>query len=317
MIELQVRQPGRLIGDAKIQNAGVALDRGHVQPDAVDGTFLVTVKYVLERDAAMPAEGFGFREVFFMRWQDLEESSSVEDRRGMGRSGGLRTRGGIPLRGKTGLAVVIVVLVAGYYGIDLTPLLTGEPFPVETQTTASAPYKGTAVEEELAKFSRVALKTTEDVWTEIFRATGERYPHPKLVLYTGSTSTACGYGRSAMGPFYCPADRKVYLDLSFYDDMQKKLGGGGDFALGYVLAHEVGHHVQTVLGISEQVQTLQQRVTKKEANALQVKMELQADCFAGVWGHFMEKRGILEAGDLEEALKTATAIGDDRHGHRR
>lgn len=219
-----------------------------------------------------------------MRWQDLEESSSVEDRRGMGRSGGLRTRGGIPLRGKTGLAVVIVVLVAGYYGIDLTPLLTGEPFPVETQTTASAPYKGTAAEEELAKFSRVALKTTEDVWTEIFRATGERYPHPKLVLYTGSTSTACGYGRSAMGPFYCPADRKVYLDLSFYDDMQKKLGGGGDFALGYVLAHEVGHHVQTVLGISEQVQTLQQRVTKKEANALQVKMELQADCFAGVWG---------------------------------
>lgn len=212
-----------------------------------------------------------------MRWQDLEESSSVEDRRGMGgmgRSGGFRTRGGIPLRGKTGLAVVIVVLVAGYYGIDLTPLLTGEPFPVETQTTASAPYKGTAAEEELAKFSRVALKTTEDVWTEIFRATGERYPHPKLVLYTGSTSTACGYGQSAMGPFYCPADRKVYLDLSFYNDMQKKLGGGGDFALGYVLAHEVGHHVQTVLGISEQVQTLQQRVTKKEANALQVKMEL-------------------------------------------
>ena len=207
---------------------------------------------------------------------------------------------------------MIVVLVAGYYGIDLTPLLTGEPFPVETQTTASAPYKGTAAEEELAKFSRVALKTTEDVWTEIFRATGERYPHPKLVLYTGSTSTACGYGQSAMGPFYCPADRKVYLDLSFYNDMQKKLGGGGDFALGYVLAHEVGHHVQTVLGISEQVQTLQQRVTKKEANALQVKMELQADCFAGVWGHFMEKRGILEAGDLEEALKTATAIGDDR-----
>ena len=250
-----------------------------------------------------------------MRWQDLEESSSVEDRRGlggMGRPGGFRTRSGIPLRGKTGLAVVIVVLVAGYYGIDLTPLLTGEPFPVETQTTASAPYKGTAAEEELAKFSRVALKTTEDVWTEIFRATGERYPHPKLVLYTGSTSTACGYGQSAMGPFYCPADRKVYLDLSFYNDIQKKLGGGGDFALGYVLAHEVGHHVQTVLGISEQVQTLQQRVTKKEANALQVKMELQADCFAGVWGHLMKKRGILEAGDLEEALKTATAIGDDR-----
>lgn len=250
-----------------------------------------------------------------MRWQDLEESSSVEDRRGMGgmsRSGGFRTRGGIPLRGKTGLAVVIVVLVAGYYGIDLTPLITGEPFPVETQATSSAPYKGSAAEEELAKFSRVALKTTEDVWTEIFRASGERYPHPKLVLYSGSTPTACGYGESAMGPFYCPADNQVYLDLSFYGDMQKKLGGGGDFALGYVLAHEIGHHVQTVLGISKEVQTLQQRVPKKEANALQVKMELQADCFAGVWGYFMQKRGILETGDLEEALNTAAAIGDDR-----
>lgn len=250
-----------------------------------------------------------------MRWQDLEESSSVEDRRGMGgmgRSGGFRTRGGIPLRGKTGLAVVIVVLVAGYYGIDLTPLITGEPFPIETQPSSSVPYKGSAAEEELAKFSRVALKTTEDVWTEIFRASGERYPHPKLVLYSGSTPTACGYGESAMGPFYCPADNKVYLDLSFYGDMQKKLGGGGDFALGYVLAHEIGHHVQTVLGISKEVQTLQRRVPKKEANALQVKMELQADCFAGVWGYFMEKRGILETGDLEEALNTAAAIGDDR-----
>ena len=260
-----------------------------------------------------------------MRWQDLEESTSVEDRRGsgrsggfggmggFGRSGGFRTRGGIPLRGKTGLAVIIVVLVAGYYGIDLTPLIPGEPFPVETQaSSASAPYKGTAAEEELAKFSRVALKTTEEVWTEIFRASGEKYPYPKLVLYSGSTNTACGYGQAAMGPFYCPADKKVYLDLSFYNDMLKKLGGGGDFALGYVLAHEVGHHVQTLLGINEQVQTLQQRVTKKQANALQVKMELQADCFAGVWGHYMEKRGILESGDLEEALNTATAIGDDR-----
>ena len=260
-----------------------------------------------------------------MRWQDLEESTSVEDRRGsgrsggfggmggFGRSGGFRTRGGIPLRGKTGLAVIIVVLVAGYYGIDLTPLITGEPFPVETQaSSASAPYKGTAAEEELAKFSRVALKTTEEVWTEIFRASGVKYPYPKLVLYSGSTNTACGYGQAAMGPFYCPADKKVYLDLSFYNDMLKKLGGGGDFALGYVLAHEVGHHVQTLLGINEQVQTLQQRVTKKQANALQVKMELQADCFAGVWGHYMEKRGILESGDLEEALNTATAIGDDR-----
>ena len=232
-------------------------------------------------------------------------------------------RGGIPLRGKTGLIVIAIVIVAALYGYDLTPLLEGSGLPVqvqEQQRTDSGQARGSrsgqsgtgSPQDEMGRFISVMLKTTEEAWGGIFREAGKQYSPARLVLYTGQTSTACGYGQSAMGPFYCPADRKVYLDLSFYNDMQKKLGGGGDFALGYVLAHEVGHHVQTVLGISEQVQTLQQRVTKKEANALQVKMELQADCFAGVWGHFMEKRGILEAGDLEEALKTATAIGDDR-----
>lgn len=266
-----------------------------------------------------------------MRWEDRPGSSNVEDRRGMssGRgfpsgfgTGGRRVRtGGIPLRGKTGVIVVLIVLVASYYGIDLTPLITGEPmsFPVPTQTQtqtqsgrSNTAYRGSAEEEKLAKFSSVALKTTEDVWTAIFKESGQRYAFPKLVLYTGSTPTACGYGQAAMGPFYCPADHKLYLDLSFYKDMQTKLGGGGDFALGYVLAHEVGHHVQTLIGISEQVQRAQQTASKKEANRIQVRMELQADCFAGVWGHYMQKEGILEAGDLQEALNTAAAIGDDR-----
>lgn len=250
-----------------------------------------------------------------MRWQDLEESQNVEDRRGARMGGGFPryTRSPrIPLRGKTGLAVIAIVVISGFYGIDLTPLITGAPMQIPQTQTQTTPYQGTAQEQELAKFSKVALKTTEEVWTEIFRASGQSYQYPRLVLYSGSTNTACGYGESAMGPFYCPGDHKLYVDLSFYKDMQRKLGGGGDFALGYVLAHEVGHHVQTLLGISDKVHQLQRTASKVEANRIQVRMELQADCFAGVWGHYMEKRGILEAGDLEEALKTATAIGDDR-----
>lgn len=261
-----------------------------------------------------------------MKWQDLHESQNVEDRRqhsdsfSGGFPGGIpgsfprsrRVRRGIPLKGKTGVAIIVIVLVAGYYGIDLTPLITGEipsqPYP-EMQRQSAAP---SSEEAELARFSKVALKTTEDVWTKIFEASGKRYQYPTLVLYRSLTTTACGYGQAAMGPFYCPADQKLYVDLSFYQDMKTKLGGGGDFALGYVLAHEVGHHVQTLLGISDEVHRRQQRVTKVEANRIQVRMELQADCYAGVWGHYMEKQGILEAGDLEEALNTATAIGDDR-----
>ena len=260
-----------------------------------------------------------------MRWQDRPESDNVEDRRSDGSSGfnlpsssNQRVRmGGIPLRGKTGLSVIIIVLIAGYYGIDLTPLITGG-VPVTTQQqSAPATVLGfqknfSPEEQQLAKFTSVALKTTEEVWTQIFKQEGKTYRFPKLVLYSGSTPTACGTGQTAMGPFYCPSDEKVYLDLSFYQDMQKKYGGGGDFALGYVLAHEVGHHVQTLEGISDKVHQAQQRASKKEANAIQVKMELQADCYAGVWGYYMNKLGILEVGDLDEALDTASAIGDDR-----
>ena len=243
-----------------------------------------------------------------MRWRNRESSDNIVDRRGQSGGGG-----GLPqIGGKGGILLLVVVLVAGYYGIDLTPLLNGA---APTQTTSSAPaanYQPTAEEKELADFTGVALKTTEDTWGEIFQKAGSRYTPPKLVLYTGSTPTACGYGQSAMGPFYCPADQKVYIDLSFYEDMKKKLGGGGDFALGYVLAHEVGHHVQNLLGISEKAQKLESQGSKADANRISVKVELQADCFAGVWGNYMKRDGVLESGDLEKALNTATAIGDDR-----
>lgn len=239
-----------------------------------------------------------------MRWQHMAGSSNVEDRRGHP-ARGLR---GMPMGGKSSVLVLLVVLVAGYYGVDLTGLLSDGSVvaPVATSNISSPQ------EQELARFTSVVLKTTEDAWQNIFRRAGNAYPPPTLVLYTGATETACGYGQSAMGPFYCPGDGKVYIDLAFYRDMQSHLGGGGDFALGYVLAHEVGHHVQNVLGIAQKVREMQRGASQAEANRLSVMMELQADCFAGVWGRSVQRQGLLEHGDLEEALNTATAIGDDR-----
>ena len=232
-------------------------------------------------------------------------------------------RGGVPLRGKTGLIVIAIVIVAALYGYDLTPLLEGSGLPVqvqEQQRTDSGQARGSrsgqsgtgSPQDEMGRFISVMLKTTEEAWGGIFREAGKQYSPARLVLYTGQTSTACGYGQSAMGPFYCPADEKVYLDLSFYRDMQNHLGGGGDFALGYVLAHEVGHHVQNQLGITDRVSGLERGAPKKEANRLSVMLELQADCFAGVWGRYTADQGMLENGDLQEALDTAAAIGDDR-----
>lgn len=240
-----------------------------------------------------------------MRWRGREESANVEDRRG--RNSGSR---GLPLRGGTGIVMLLVVLVAGYYGIDLTPLLTGGG-DLSTPTN-SQPYEPSAEEQEMAQFTSVALKTTEEAWGGLFQKMGREYSPPKLVLYTGATSTTCGYGQAAMGPFYCPGDQTVYIDLSFYQDMKNKLGGGGDFAQGYVIAHEVGHHVQNLLGINQMVRERQQGASQREVNQLSVKLELQADCFAGVWGQVMQREGILDPGDVEEALKTAEAIGDDR-----
>lgn len=239
-----------------------------------------------------------------MRWRDREESANVEDRRGQ--VSGPR---GIRMGGKGGIIVLFIVIVAGYYGIDLTPLLSGE---TNAPVTSSETYTPSAREQEMARFSSVALKTTEDTWQRLFQDMGRSYSPPKLVLYTESTRTTCGYGQSAMGPFYCPGDQSVYLDLSFFQDMRNKLGGGGDFAQGYVIAHEVGHHVQHLLGIDRKVRQLQQEASQKEANQLSVRLELQADCFAGVWGRAMQQQGILDPGDLEQALRTAEAIGDDR-----
>ncbi|MGU5815060.1 KPN_02809 family neutral zinc metallopeptidase [Aeromonas hydrophila] len=237
-----------------------------------------------------------------MRWQDRHESNNVEDRRQQG--GG----GGIPIGGKGRLILLVVVMVAGYYGVDLSPLLS-EP------TTQSQPQRqemSQPAKDPLARFTSVMLASTEDAWGEIFQQSGSRYQAPKLVLYRGATRTGCGQGQSVMGPFYCPADRTVYIDLSFYQEMRDKLGADGDFAQGYVVAHEVGHHVQNLLGIERKMREQQQGVSRAEQNKLSVKLELQADCFAGVWGHYMQREQVLEHGDLEEALNAAQAIGDDR-----
>ena len=243
-----------------------------------------------------------------MRWQGRRESDNVEDRRGqsgspMGGGGGFR----LP-SGKGGIVLLIIVLVAGYYGVDLTGMLTGEPVSQQQTTQRSISPQ----DEEAAKFTKVILADTEDTWGAIFKDMGRQYPQPKLVMYRGATRTACGTGQSVMGPFYCPADSTVYIDLSFYDEMRNKLGAGGDFAQGYVIAHEVGHHVQKLLGIESKVRELQQNASQAEANRLSVKMELQADCFAGVWGYNMQKQDYMETGDLQEALNAAEAIGDDR-----
>ena len=243
-----------------------------------------------------------------MRWQGRRESDNVEDRRGqsgspMGGGGGFR----LP-SGKGGIVLLIIVLVAGYYGVDLTGMLTGEPVSQQQTTQRSISPQ----DEEAAKFTKVILADTEDTWGAIFKDMGRQYPQPKLVMYRGATRTACGTGQSVMGPFYCPADSTVYIDLSFYDEMRNKLGAGGDFAQGYVIAHEVGHHVQKLLGIESKVRQLQQNASQAEANRLSVKMELQADCFAGVWGYNMQKQDYMETGDLQEALNAVEAIGDDR-----
>ncbi|TNV20201.1 neutral zinc metallopeptidase [Buttiauxella sp. B2] len=245
-----------------------------------------------------------------MRWQGRRESDNVEDRRNNspgpgfgGGGGGFRLPGG-----KGGIVLLIVVVVASYYGVDLTSMLSGGQ-PVQQQSTQRSINPN---DDEAAKFTSVILATTEDTWGQIFQKMGRTYQQPKLVMYRGSTRTGCGTGQSIMGPFYCPADSTVYIDLSFYDDMKSKLGADGDFAQGYVIAHEVGHHVQKLLGIEPKVRQLQQGATQAEGNRLSVKMELQADCFAGVWGNSMQKQQVLDAGDLQEALNAAEAIGDDR-----
>lgn len=238
-----------------------------------------------------------------MRWQNKRESTNIEDRRSQTSS----QLGNIPLRGKSGLIVFIIILVAGYYGVDLTGLLNSTTV---TPTDQSVSYS--QEDEEATRFTSVILASTEDYWSQEFHRLGKSYTPTKLVLYRGSTRTGCGVGQSIMGPFYCSADRTLYLDLSFYQEMKQRLGGGGEFAQGYVIAHEVAHHVQNLLGTFDYVANLRQGNSSAGKNQLSVKLELQADCYAGMWGHAMQQENILEVGDIDTALKTAQAIGDDR-----
>jgi uncharacterized protein len=250
-----------------------------------------------------------------MRLDDGRESSNVEDRRNEGGGGG-SGRGGLPfVGGRMGIGTIVIALVASYF-LGINPLtvlsmLSGGGAPVISQQSAgpaSAPPKDDAS----ARFVSIVLADTEDVWKDLFAKAGKQYAEPKLVLFRGATPTACGTGQSAMGPFYCPADQKVYIDLAFYEEMRTRFKAPGDFAQAYVIAHEVGHHVQNILGISGKVDQMRRRVSEREANALSVRLELQADCFAGVWAyHANRTRKILETGDVEEALNAATAIGDD------
>jgi len=242
-----------------------------------------------------------------MRWEGQRESSNVEDRRGAGGFGGL------PIGGRgLSLGAVVIALVAGaVFGVNpltvLSLLSGGSPSAVQ-----QAPARSTPADDPQTRFVTTTLGLTEDVWRELFRQAGGSYQDPTLVLFRGATPTACGTGQSAMGPFYCPADQKVYIDLDFYDTLKSQLGAPGDFAQAYVIAHEVGHHVQNLLGTSEQVQRLRGRVSEREANAMSVRLELQADCYAGVWAHHADQgKQILESGDVEEALNAASRIGDD------
>lgn len=239
-----------------------------------------------------------------MRWEGNRESSNVEDMR----SGG----GGFGLGGGTiGIGTIVIALIGGaLLGVNPLTLLgiMSSGAPVAQQQTAHAP----PASDREARFVSTVLADTEDVWTALFQAGGATYHPPKLVLYRGAIRTGCGAGQAAMGPFYCPADQKVYIDLSFYDTLKTQLGAPGDFAQAYVIAHEVGHHVQDELGITDKVDRARQRQSQAQANAMSVRVELQADCFAGVWAnHAQEARNILEQGDIEEAMNAAQRIGDD------
>ena len=238
-----------------------------------------------------------------MRWGGGRRSENVEDRRGVRVSRGFV--GG-------GIGTLVLILFALYLGIDPTFLLNQAP-------TVSVPPTGTsrearpAEENRLAEFVSVVLADTEDTWNDLFRQAGGQYREPTLVLFTEAVDSACGFAESAVGPFYCPRDEKVYIDLEFYRELRDRFRAPGDFAQAYVVAHEIGHHVQNLLGISEQVQNARARVSQAEGNRLSVRLELQADCLAGVWANHADRaRNIIEEGDVEEALGAASAIGDDR-----
>lgn len=249
-----------------------------------------------------------------MKWEGGRESANVEDRRGEAVGGGGGRGMGRGIAGG-GIGVVLIAIVAMFLGIDPSMVLgllggggQGQA-PVTQQAPAQRPPEG----DQMAKFVSVVLADTEDTWTGLFKQSGSQYRVPKLVLFRGAVQSACGRAEAAMGPFYCPGDQKVYIDLAFFDDLQRRFQAPGEFARAYVIAHEVGHHVQNLLGIADKVDAQRKRVSEAEFNKLSVRMELQADCLAGIWAHHANRtRHILERGDVEAAMQAATAIGDDR-----
>lgn len=266
-----------------------------------------------------------------MRWQGRRQSDNVEDQRGeggggfpggIGRGGGFRLPGGSGIRtarggGFTGIIILAAIFLFLKFCTNIDPMQIlvdsggggGQLVPGQSQSTSG----DTSVKsnDEMTQFVSTVLAETEDVWNGIFQAEGQTYPAPKMVLFNGQVRSACGFASAASGPFYCPGDKKLYIDLSFYDELDKKFGASGDFAQAYVLAHEVGHHIQNLIGVLPKFNAMRQNMGEAEANAMSVRVELQADCFAGIWGHFTKQKGILEQGDLEEALNAAQQIGDD------
>ena len=234
-----------------------------------------------------------------MDWKGRRKSSNVEDRRGL--SSGKMVIGGIG-----GIILLVVFTLLGGNPVDIINNMQ------YTETEVDSSYQATAEEEELAEFVSVVLAETEEVWTTLFQEQGGQYDYPTLVLYSGGVDSACGVAGSSAGPFYCSGDQKVYLDLSFFNELRKNYNAPGDFAIAYVVAHEVGHHVQMLLGIMDQLNELRQKLSKTEYNNMMVRLELQADYFAGVWAHYVNRIDLLEKGDLEEALNAASAVGDDR-----
>ncbi|OCP01064.1 MULTISPECIES: neutral zinc metallopeptidase [unclassified Ensifer] len=266
-----------------------------------------------------------------MEWKGRRQSDNIEDQRGaspsggnpFGRGGGFRlpSGGGGMRRAGGGMSFgTIIFLVVLYFilramGIDMLQVLEGGGGQVQMpgfeQSDGSPAPRGSAQEEEMKSFMATVLAETEDTWNGIFQASGKQYEEPKMVLFRGQVRSACGFASAASGPFYCPGDRKVYLDMSFFDELAQKFDASGDFAQAYVVAHEVGHHVQNLIGVLPKFNQMRQSMSETEANQMSVRVELQADCFAGVWGKYTEQKGLLEQGDLEEALNAATQIGDD------
>jgi len=233
-----------------------------------------------------------------MRWKGRKESSNVEDRRSISAGGKGLVGGGIGT-----IAIVLVVLLLGG---DPTSIL--QNVQLDEQTTN---YTETVEDKELSQFVSVVLAETENVWHAIFKENGSTYREPKLVLFSGQVQSACGMAGASTGPFYCPGDEKLYIDLSFFEELQKRFKAPGDFAMAYVIAHEVGHHIQNLTGVMDKMNDLRSRLSEEEYNKYSVRLELQADFYAGIWAHYTEQQNLLESGDLEEALNAASAVGDD------